>query len=156
MRRDACLDRRELRGGGVDRAPQRRVVEARRQVPHDEAEERVSRGRARRARSNRWPTGLGVNGARVNRARVVVGARVGLDAAAQPLGRAAQAVEVGVADDGVRRPDARDDLGRDHLGAGPVLGLGGENEARVVAVARVHDVVVVVDPAREPMARAAR
>ncbi len=93
--------------------------------------------------------GPGLRAARVDGARVVIGAGVRLDARAHPLGRAAQAVEVRVADDGIDGADARDELGRDHLGAGPVLGLGREDEPRVAAVALVHHVIVVVDPAHE-------
>ena len=114
----------------------------------------LSRGRARIARSMRLAIELGVADARVDGARVVVGAGVGLDAAAHPLGGAAEAVEVGVADDGVDGADARDELGRDHLGARAVLGLGREHEARIAGVLRVQHVVVVIDPRGEARAEA--
>ena len=41
-------------------------------------------------------------------------------------------------------------LGGHHLGAGPVLGLRREDEARIAPVVLVHHVIVVVDPAGEP------
>ena len=42
--------------------------------------------------------------------------------------------------------DRADDLGGDHLGAGPVLGLRRQHEARVAGVVDVAFVVVVIDP----------
>ena len=57
--------------------------------------------------------------------------------------------------DGVDRAGGAHHLGRDHLGAGAVLGLGGQHEARVAGVVDVALVVVVVDPGRQPAAQAA-
>ena len=147
MRARDLLDGLELGGGAIDGAPERGVGEAAGEVADDEAEERgVARAGAQGA-VDALADGAGGADAGVDGARVVVGAGVGLAAAAEPLGGAAEAVEVGVADDGVDRADARDDLGGDHLGAGAVLGLRGEDEARVAPVVLVHHVVVVVDPA---------
>ena len=131
MRRVDLLDGRELGGRAIDRLPERGVAEPAGEVAHDEAEERrVARAGAQRA-VEALPDRARGAGARVDGARVVVRAGVGLGAAAQPLGGAAKPVEVGVAHDRVDRADARDDLGRHHLGAGAVLGLRGEDEARV-------------------------
>jgi hypothetical protein len=71
---------------------------------------------------------------RVDSARVVIGPRVGLHATADPLGGAAQPVEVHVAADGLDLARPGHALGRDQLGAGAVLGLGAQHEARIVRV----------------------
>ncbi len=102
----------------------------------------------------RTARGPGRAGARVDGARVGVAARVGLDPAAHPLGAAGEPVEVDVADQGVHLAGALDHRGGDHLRAGAVLGLGGEDEARVAGVARVVVAVVVVDPGRQARAQA--
>jgi hypothetical protein len=86
---------------------------------------------------------------RVDGAGVVIGPGVRFRPIAQPLRGAAQAIEVRMTDDGVHWTDARDHVRGDHLGARTVLGFGRENEARVGAEALVHEVIVVVDPARE-------
>ena len=49
-------------------------------------------------------------------------------------------------------PALSHDLGRDHLGAGAVLGLGGEREARVAGEVAVALVIVVIDPRGETAA----
>ncbi len=100
------LDGRKLGGRGVDGAPERGVAQAVGEVADDEAVEGgVARARAKRA-VEAQADGAGLRGARVDGAGVVVGAGVRLDAAAQPLGGAAETVEVGVADDGVDRAGA--------------------------------------------------
>src|SRR5690606_16284468 len=58
--------------------------------------------------------------------------------------------EVVVADDGVHRSGAADQLLGHHLRAGAVLGLRRQDEARVVLEGPVEDVVVVIDPRGEP------
>jgi hypothetical protein len=83
--------------------------------------------------------------------RVGVGAGVRLDAAADPLGRCAQPIEVGVAADGVDGAGALDQFRCHHLRAGAVLRLGAQHEARIVRVQRVLLVIVVVDPHRQPL-----
>ena len=98
----------KLGAGRVDRLPQRCVRQAGRQVADDQPEERPSRavgrgGRGRYAHRD----GPGVPMAGVDGPRVVVAAGVGLDAAADPLGAAGEAVEIDVADDGVDRARAR-------------------------------------------------
>ena len=91
----------------------------------------VSRGRAADRAIDALGDGTRRADARVDRARVVVGVRIWLRAAAHPFRGAAQTVEVGVAYDGVDVADARDELGRDHLGTRAVLGLRREDEARI-------------------------
>ncbi len=93
------LDGEKLSGGGINGFVERRIDERGREMADDQPEETVIvRARAkgaiealsRRARAAK---------PRIDRPRVVVGARVGLDSAADPLGGAHQAVEVGVADE---------------------------------------------------------
>jgi hypothetical protein len=55
-----------------------------------------------------------------------------------------------MADDGVDLAGPRHDFGRDHLGTSAVLGLGGQDEPRVVRVSSVLGAVVVIDPRGEP------
>ena len=77
---------------------------------------------------------------------VGVRAFIGLDTSADPFGGGAEAVEVDVTADRVDVTGGRDALGRDHLGAGTVLGFGAEDEAGIVRIVGVPIVVVVVDP----------
>jgi hypothetical protein len=88
----------------------------------------------------------------VDRAGVLIGARVRLAAAEDPLGRGVQAVQIDVGEDRVDRADLAHQVGRDHLGAGAVLGLGGQHEAAIAAVVGVALVIVVIDPRRQPIA----
>ena len=121
-------------------------------MTYDESEEQgVTRPGAKRP-VEPVSDGAGLSRARVDGASVVVGARVGFRAAAHPLGGAAKAVEVRVAHDRVHLADALDDRRGDHLGARAVLCLGREDEARVVLVARMENVVVMVHPAGEARA----
>ena len=118
----------------------------------DEAEERlIARPRPARA-IDADGAGAGPADARADGARVDVPARLRRDAAAHPLRAAREAVEVAVAHDGVDLARARDELGGDDLGAGAVLGLRREQEARIARVARVRGAVVVVDPRGEARA----
>src|SRR5262249_34859043 len=66
--------------------------------------------------------------------------------------RRVEPVEVHVADDGVDRAGAGHEVGRDHLGAGAVLGLGGQHEARIPTKSFMKFMVVVIDPGRQPVA----
>ena len=108
--RNACAARRVSRSIGISSSAASSIG------CHSEASARpVARWRTitpkkaliARARAQRAIDALGDGArradARVDGARVVVAARVRLDAAAHPLGGAGQAVEVGVADDGVDR-----------------------------------------------------
>ena len=118
----------------VDVLPERAIGEAGREVADDEAEERlIARARAERAIDARRRWGRACRCACRSARASSSAARVGLDAAAHPFGGAGEAVEVDVADDGVDVAGARDELGRHHLGAGAVLGLRREDEARIAA-----------------------
>ncbi len=143
MRRAACSisSHRTGRLGARDQVLhhavlQRLVAEARPQRPID----------ARRDRP-------GLAAARVDGARVGVRALVRLDPAEHPLGPRIQPVEIQVHRDRVDRTRGAHHLGCHQLGAGPVLGLGRQDEARIVRVVDVALVIVVVDPRREPAAQ---
>ena len=96
----------------------------------------------------------GLAAARVDGARVGVGALVRLDAAEHPLGARVQPVEIQVHRDRVDRPGGPHHLGRHQLGAGAVLGLGRQDEARIADVVGVALVIVVIDPGGQPAAEA--
>lgn len=147
------LDGDQLGRGTIDRLPQAGVGQARGQVAHDQPEQSgVVVARAQGA-IEALGDGARLADARVDRPRVRVTPRIGLDALAHPLGGAGQAVEVGVTHDGLDGADARDQRRVDHLGAGAVLGLLREHEARIGGEARVLVVVVVIDPGPQPVAQ---
>ncbi len=115
-------------------------------MPHDHPEEtHVPRPGTKRAIDARGHVARGSE-ASVDRSCIVIGARVGLHAAAHPLCGASQTVEIGVAHDGVDDPDPRDEGSVDHLRAGAVLGLRREDESWIARKARMLLVVVMVDP----------
>jgi hypothetical protein len=87
--------------------------------------------------------------------RIIVGARIRLDARPQPLGRRIQPVEIEVTDNGIDGTDAGHQLGRDHLGTGAVLGLFGEDKAQVRRKVQVSIVIVMIDPHRQSLAEVA-
>ena len=55
-------------------------------------------------------------------------------------------------EDRIDRPDLAHQLGRDHLGARAVLGLGGEHEPWIGREVSVAFVIVMIDPRGEPIA----
>ena len=93
--------------------------------------------------------------ARVDGARVIVGAGIRLAPAEDPFDGGVQAVEIDVRDQRVDRTGVAHDLGRHHLGARAVLGLGGEHEAGVAGEVDVALVIVMIDPCGEPAAEVA-
>lgn len=119
-------------------------------MPYDEAKKGCVARSAAEGSVEALPCGAGRARPSVNRPSVGVCARIGLFAASNPLGGAAKAVEVGVTHDGVHGSNARDELPRDHFGARAVLGLRRKDEPRIVAIERVHHMIVVIDPARQP------
>ena len=118
-------------GGGLGNLAAERLVLHAVDEPADDAvlEPFVAEVRAQRLVDHRAGD-AGRAEARVDGARVVVGAAVGLVAAEDPLDGGIEPVEIDVCDDGVDGACVAHDLGRHHLRAGSVLGLGGEREAR--------------------------
>ena len=94
----------------------------------------------------------GLAPARVDGARVGVRALVRLDAAEHPLGAGIQPVQIQVHRDRVDRARRPHHVGRDQLGAGAVLGLRRQDEARIPDVVGVALVIVVIDPGGQPAA----
>ena len=85
--------------------------------------------------------------------RVVIAPRVGLGPTQEPFGCARQPVEVRVANDGIDRTDALDQLGRNHLRASAVLGFGREHKSRVDFELGLKVVIMMVDPRSQPRAK---
>jgi hypothetical protein len=96
--------------------------------------------------------GAGIALPRVDRPRVRVGTLVRFFAAQDPLRRRVESVEIDVREDRVDGAGLADDLGRDHLGAGPVLGLRRQAKARIAGEVRLALVIVVVHPRRQARA----
>jgi hypothetical protein len=92
--------------------------------------------------------------ASIDRASVVVGAKIRLFSVSDPFCGTTKAVKVRVADNRVYMSHTMYHFGGNHLGASSVLGLGAQNEARILRIHGMKQVVVVIHPTSEPTCEA--